>query len=475
MEEIKAFISHSSIDKPFVERLATDLRTREGIDAWLDKWEIMPGDRIAQKLEEGLANAGILLLILSPDSVNSQWVSYEKDAWLMAQVDEEKLAKQESRLPQGRLIPVLYKDCQKPSFLQSFLHVSINDENYEEGFKQLVRGMRGESGKPPLKGETTSESVPSSRIGKNYIGYEITAQVQQIISGYTQQPFEGREKEKRQLDEFVRKNSSGVLLVTAAAGFGKSALLSHWQQTQQEDFFIAYHCFSYRYQKTRSLFEAYRHLLKQLYLYHNIRNGEYPNDENGMRDILVGMLSKPVSPAGKPLVIVLDGLDEAEKTFDPFFTELPDSVCVIASARAEKGEEPEYLRNWIDKAQRLYLKRLPREAIAKLLEQISELAIYAQDHEFVKSLDQTTDGFPLYLSYLIDDLKQAATNNQDVQALVRNCPVGFKDYVKKQFQQLAKVEEIKQQQEVRELFALLSVALGALSKDDIEDLTSLTA
>ncbi|NER31063.1 MAG: toll/interleukin-1 receptor domain-containing protein [Symploca sp. SIO1C4] len=166
MEEIKAFISHSSIDKPFVERLATDLRTREGIDAWLDKWEIMPGDRIAQKLEEGLANAGILLLILSPDSVNSQWVSYEKDAWLMAQVDEEKLAKQESRLPQRRLIPVLYKDCQKPSFLQSFLHVSINDENYEEGFQQLVRGMRRESGKPPLKGETTSAPVSSSRIGQ---------------------------------------------------------------------------------------------------------------------------------------------------------------------------------------------------------------------------------------------------------------------------------------------------------------------
>ncbi|MFW5667412.1 MAG: toll/interleukin-1 receptor domain-containing protein, partial [Coleofasciculus sp.] len=43
---MKAFISHSSIDKPFVERLATDLRTSEAIDAWLDKWEILPGDRI---------------------------------------------------------------------------------------------------------------------------------------------------------------------------------------------------------------------------------------------------------------------------------------------------------------------------------------------------------------------------------------------------------------------------------------------
>lgn len=149
-----------------------------------------------------------------------------------------------------------------------------------------------------------------SIIGEQYIGYEIQSQVEQIVSQYTQQPFEGREEEKRRLDEFVKNNSSSVLLVTAAAGFGKSALLSHWQQRRQEDYFIAYHCFSYRHEKTRSVSEAYRHLLKQLYLYYNIRNRQFPNDENGMRDILVGMLREPVSPEGKRLVIVLDGLDE---------------------------------------------------------------------------------------------------------------------------------------------------------------------
>lgn len=167
---MKAFISHSSIDKPFVKRLATDLRTREGIDAWLDKWEILPGDSIPQKLEEGLASARIFILILSPESVKSQWVSYEKDAWLTAQIDEEVRAKKESRIPSRRLIPLLYKNCEKPFFLQSFLHVSINDENYEDGFQQLVRGMRGESGKPPLKGETAATSVSPSPIGQSSSG-----------------------------------------------------------------------------------------------------------------------------------------------------------------------------------------------------------------------------------------------------------------------------------------------------------------
>ncbi|MEG5041729.1 MULTISPECIES: AAA family ATPase [unclassified Microcoleus] len=322
--------------------------------------------------------------------------------------------------------------------------------------------------------EKTLAEPAISIVGKQYIGYEIEAQVRQIVSDYTQQPFEGREEEKRQLDEFLTNNSSGVLLVTAAAGFGKSALLSHWQKTRQDDFFIAYHCFSNRYEKTRSVSEAYRHLLKQLYYYYKIRNGQYPNDEYRMRDILVGMLREPVSEDGKRLVIVLDGLDEADKTFEPFFTSLSAGVFVIASARAEKGEKPEYLRNWTDNAQILPLKRLPCEAIPKWLEQISELATYSQDEDFVTRLHKTTDGLPLYLRYLLDDLRQAAIKRQDVQAVLKDSPGGFKDYVKEQFRQLAKIKEIKRQPEVQELFALLSVALGALSEHDIQHLTSLT-
>lgn len=161
LQKMKAFISHSSIDKPFVERLATDLRTREGIDAWVDKWEILPGDSIQAKIEEGVINAGVFLLVLSPECINSNWVSREREMWLNRQIEEERRAKEEKRTPSLHLIPVLYKNCEKPGFISPLLHVSINEENYEEGFKELVRGIRRESGKPPLKGETTPASIKS--------------------------------------------------------------------------------------------------------------------------------------------------------------------------------------------------------------------------------------------------------------------------------------------------------------------------
>jgi hypothetical protein len=37
------FLSHSNADKPAVEELARRL-AREGIQAWLDKWHLIPGD-----------------------------------------------------------------------------------------------------------------------------------------------------------------------------------------------------------------------------------------------------------------------------------------------------------------------------------------------------------------------------------------------------------------------------------------------
>jgi tetratricopeptide (TPR) repeat protein len=60
-----------------------------------------------------------------------------------------------------------------------------------------------------------------------------------------------------------------------------------------------------------------------------------------------------------------------------------------------------------------------------------------------------------------------------VPKVLAQTPKGFKQYVKQQFQQLARLEEIKRHPEVQELFAMLCVALGVLSEDDIQELTNL--
>ena len=44
------FLSHNSVDKPFVRKLANDLR-RRGHYAWVDEAEIKVGDSLIDKIE----------------------------------------------------------------------------------------------------------------------------------------------------------------------------------------------------------------------------------------------------------------------------------------------------------------------------------------------------------------------------------------------------------------------------------------
>jgi hypothetical protein len=306
---------------------------------------------------------------------------------------------------------------------------------------------------------------------------EVADKVQQIINENIKL-FVGRSEEIKTLDKFLNKNSNGTRIVIGGAGFGKTSLLANWIQLQEnKKYFIAYHFFSQRYDITRSVKNAYRHLLQQLYTYYDeLIYQQLPNDEQQLRETLYYLLRENGARKDKPLVIVLDSLDEAANPFEPPFpTPLPENVFVIVSARAEEGEKPEYLSSWIDNGEPISLNRLPKEAIADWLKQAGEgeLAIFADDIQFVKQLDEITQGFPLYLHFLVQELIQAQQLGQDVQTILQHSPKGFKDYVQKQFKQLAQVEEIRGHKEVRELFALLSVGLGAFSQDDILALTNL--
>ena len=62
----KVFLSHASEDKPrFVDNFAQRLRA-DGVDAWLDTWEILPGDSFVDKIfEEGLNSLWLALAAMA--------------------------------------------------------------------------------------------------------------------------------------------------------------------------------------------------------------------------------------------------------------------------------------------------------------------------------------------------------------------------------------------------------------------------
>lgn len=281
--------------------------------------------------------------------------------------------------------------------------------------------------------------------------------------------------EQNQLDSFLCEHRSGLLLVTSDAGFGKTSLLANWIAKQQdESYFIVRHFFNQRDGITRSLAKAYRNLLWQLHSYFEFRLESLPDSEEDLRREIYNLIRERNARVNQPLVIVLDALDEAEEVFSPFFQKsLPENVFLIVSARANEEESPEYLNRWIDSAtQVVYLKRLPREAIVEWLKQSDngQLAKFSEDNHFINRLDEVTEGFPLYLSYLIEELGRAEKQGQDIQSLLEQTPVGFRQYVKQQLKYLDKLELPDKR---RQFFALLTVAKGTLEKKDIKAITEM--
>jgi TIR domain len=70
------FISHSTKDKEFAERVHSDL-TAEGIRCWYAPHDMQGGKVLVDQIDEAIKHYRKLLLILSPNSIKSDWVKVE--------------------------------------------------------------------------------------------------------------------------------------------------------------------------------------------------------------------------------------------------------------------------------------------------------------------------------------------------------------------------------------------------------------
>lgn len=137
----KVFVSHASEDKErFVLNFATKLK-ENGVDAWLDKWEMLPGDSLVEKIfEEGLKEAKAVIIVLSEFSVNKPWVKEELNTSVVNRINKGT-----------KIIPVVLDNCEVPESLVSTLWEGIKDlDNYDKSFDRILHSIFGFNDKPEL-------------------------------------------------------------------------------------------------------------------------------------------------------------------------------------------------------------------------------------------------------------------------------------------------------------------------------------
>lgn len=78
MKKWQAFMSYSSADSGFVEKLHDRLRD-SGITLWFDREEILVGESIISKIKHGIDNSTLIVLFISRNWLNSNWCQKEME------------------------------------------------------------------------------------------------------------------------------------------------------------------------------------------------------------------------------------------------------------------------------------------------------------------------------------------------------------------------------------------------------------
>lgn len=108
------FLSHSSVDKDEVRKLAKDLE--RSADLFFDEKSIIPGQSITKSINDGLLGSDAIVLVLSKNSINSDWVLREYSY----AIHVKKV-----------IIPVLLHDCIIPPMLADIKYIKAYDQSID--------------------------------------------------------------------------------------------------------------------------------------------------------------------------------------------------------------------------------------------------------------------------------------------------------------------------------------------------------
>ena len=160
------FISHNFKDKLWVRKLVNLLRLHN-LTVFFDEDSIPFGEDIVKSIEKNIENAGKILLIISPASLRSKWVSFESSLAVFSDPDSKKKLiipilidgkiNKKIRLSLRRLHIV---DLTRPEFREQMLRklfLQLSVDHYESG---ELSNLLSIDDRPMLGSKPISQSNP---------------------------------------------------------------------------------------------------------------------------------------------------------------------------------------------------------------------------------------------------------------------------------------------------------------------------
>lgn len=120
------FVSHANRDKSLVDKLVHAL-VSNGVRVWYDRWEILVGHDIVDKVYDGIRRADYLAIVLTQQSIRSKWVKEELNAAKMREIEQQRTL----------VLPLLYEKIQLPPSLTTKRYADFT-QSFESGLAELL-------------------------------------------------------------------------------------------------------------------------------------------------------------------------------------------------------------------------------------------------------------------------------------------------------------------------------------------------
>jgi len=204
---MKVFISYSKEDYKFAKRIYDNL-SREGIIAWLDSEDLLPGQHRKNTIRQEIEDSTHFLVLLSSNSISEK--GYPQKELKMAldiydQLPESEIFLIPARIEDFKAMPMELKD----------IHPVDLFSDYEAGFKKILKVLKPEQNKKQHpRSESENECLKAPDLSE------------------TPQPFVGRENDLQKIHEALQQvmntRKPRFFFIQGDFGVGKTVLTEHF-------------------------------------------------------------------------------------------------------------------------------------------------------------------------------------------------------------------------------------------------------
>jgi hypothetical protein len=132
--KLSVFVSYAGRDKELALLIAK-IFTENNIDVWMDDFNIKVGDTIVSKIESGIKESDYFIVIISKNSIKSEWVKQEIELAYITNQDRNK----------PRIIPIVLENVPSkdvPKLINELLWSRVSEENIYEQILNIIKQLK---------------------------------------------------------------------------------------------------------------------------------------------------------------------------------------------------------------------------------------------------------------------------------------------------------------------------------------------